>query len=93
MSYESGESVPIDEIQGAVYDPEIFDKIHNNNSRPFEDTMDNLSEATLDSEEDNLRRNIISNISLPEISGKRVINVKGNPFIQVYPGGNVTPKL
>ena len=55
--------------------------------------MDDLSVATLEPEEYDLRKNIISNISVPETSGKRVMNVDGNSFNQVQPGGDVMPKL
>ena len=66
----------IDEIQGVEYDPqtvdesnkdsETVDEINNDNVESFEDTMDDLSVETPDPEEDDLRRNIISDISVPD---------------------------
>ena len=46
MSYESSDSVSIDEIPGVEYDPETVDEINNDNVESFEDTMDDLSLAT-----------------------------------------------
>ena len=62
MSYESGNSVSIDEIPGVEYDPEAADEINNDNVQPFEDTVDDLRVTTHESEKDDLRRDIIFNI-------------------------------
>lgn len=80
MSYESGDSEPIDEIPGVEYGPEAVDEINNDNVEPFKDAMDDFSVEMPESEEDDLRRNIISNISVPDTSTKRVMKVEGNPF-------------
>ena len=56
MSYKSGDSVSIDGIPGVEYDPEVADEINNDNVEPFEDTMDDLSVAILESEEADLSR-------------------------------------
>ena len=91
ISYKSSDSVSIDEIPGVEYDPETVDKINDDNVQSFEDTMDDLSVETPEPEEENLRRSIISNISVSNTGRKRVMNVEGNPFNQVQPGGDVIP--
>ena len=80
MSYKSSDSVSIDEIPGVEYDPETIDEINYDNVKSFEDTMDDLSVETPEPEEEILRRNIISNISVSDTGRKRVMNVEGNPF-------------
>ena len=62
MCYESGNSVPIDDIAGVEYDSEPEDEIM---------IMLNISVATSESAEDP-RKNTISNISVPQASGTRL---------------------
>ena len=92
MSYKSSYSLTIDEIQGVQYNPETVDRINNDNVEPFEDTMDDLSVATSESEENDLIRNIISNVSVPDTGRKGVMNVEGNPFNHIQPFGDVMKK-
>lgn len=77
MSYESDDSVPIDEIAGVEYDPALVEEM-NTNVEPFNDMMDDVSVATSESVDIDLRKNNISNISVPKASGTRAMNIEGS---------------
>ena len=85
--------IPIDEIPGVEYASEFVEETNNDNAEPFEVADDDISEASSESEPDSIRRDIISNISVPESRRKRVMNVESNPFNQVQPGGDVIPNI
>ena len=67
MSYESGDPTPIDKIPEVEYDPEFIERSYNDNVEPSKEIADDddISEATPEPEVENLRRNIISNITVP----------------------------
>ena len=46
---------PLMKSQEKEYDPEAVDEINNDNAEPFEDTMDDLSVASPEPEEEDLR--------------------------------------
>ena len=95
MSYESGDPTPIDEIPGVEYDSEFIEESYNDNVEPSKEIGDDddISETTPEPEVQNLRRNIISNITVPRTNRKRVMDVESNPFSQVQPGGDVIPNI
>lgn len=61
------------------------------NAEPFYVATDNINVATLEESEDNLRNNIISNVSVPEVSCTRMMNVGSHPFPEVQPGRDIIP--
>ena len=93
MSYESEDPILTDEIPGVEYGSEIVEETNNDNAEPFEVVDDDISEASSESEADDIRRDIISNISVPESRRKRVMNVESNPLNQVQPGVDAIPDI
>ena len=64
MSYKVGYSVSIHEIAGAEYDPVSVEEMNDDNVEPFDDMINDVSVTTPELVEYDLRRNIISNISV-----------------------------
>ena len=57
------------------YDPKLVEEINNENVESINDMIADVSVATSESVEVDFRKNIISNIFVPQTSGIRVINV------------------
>ena len=57
--------------------------MNNDNAKSFDNAIDNISVETPEELEHDLRNNIFSNVSVPEASGTRVMNVESNPFNEV----------
>ena len=76
----------IGEISGVEYDQEPKEATNNDNVEPIHDSTDTISETTPEPPANDLRNDIMSNISVPQTRCTKVTNVEGRPYTGIQPG-------